>query len=371
MRTAVLEHAHESAAGERAPPPARPRRRPARARRRAHLPRRVARQFAAAAPIGLFLARRAPVRLRQRPLVRARGSRPRAGARRGLAGRRPPRRRRARRRDTRGRPGHRGRDGVRSTGCSTHAPAPGASSAAPCRSATAPDGRLARSVPRRDAPPPRLRGRAGRGRAVHARVRARPDRDLPAQRRGRLAPRQLGLLRARRLSGGRAPDAQPRRPAPSPATARSRSTTPATRAASAATAGPTASRSGCRLLTRRTRPRRRDALHVVQAEDIGDRKQAERELRQLADHDALTGLLNRRGFMDGLHRELRRMDRRGEYGALLVLDLDNFKLVNDTAGHMAGDQVLRTTAEVLRRRLRAPTSSAGWAGTSSPPSSST
>ncbi len=57
--------------------------------------------------------------------------------------------------------------------------------------------------------------------------------------------------------------------------------------------------------------------------------------------------------MDGLHRELRRMDRRGEYGALLVLDLDNFKLVNDTAGHLAGDQVLRTTADVLRRRLRA------------------
>ena len=92
---------------------------------------------------------------------------------------------------------------------------------------------------------------------------------------------------------------------------------------------------------------------IVQVEDIGDRKQTERELRLLADHDALTGLLNRRGFMDGLHRELRRMDRRGEYGALLVLDLDNFKLVNDTAGHLAGDEVLRTTAEVLRRRLRA------------------
>jgi diguanylate cyclase (GGDEF)-like protein/PAS domain S-box-containing protein len=92
---------------------------------------------------------------------------------------------------------------------------------------------------------------------------------------------------------------------------------------------------------------------VLQVEDIGDRKQTERELRLLADHDALTGLLNRRGFMDGLHRELRRMDRRGEYGALLVLDLDNFKLVNDTAGHLAGDEVLRTTAEVLRRRLRA------------------
>jgi diguanylate cyclase (GGDEF)-like protein/PAS domain S-box-containing protein len=93
--------------------------------------------------------------------------------------------------------------------------------------------------------------------------------------------------------------------------------------------------------------------YVLQIEDIGDRKQTERELRRLADHDGLTGLLNRRGFMEGLRRELRRMERKDEYGALLLLDLDNFKLVNDTAGHLAGDQVLRTTAEVLRRRLRA------------------
>ena len=93
--------------------------------------------------------------------------------------------------------------------------------------------------------------------------------------------------------------------------------------------------------------------YVVQVEDIGDRKQTERELRRLADHDSLTGLLNRRGFMEGLRRELRRMERRREYGALVLLDLDNFKTVNDTAGHLVGDQVLRATAEVLRRRLRA------------------
>jgi len=93
--------------------------------------------------------------------------------------------------------------------------------------------------------------------------------------------------------------------------------------------------------------------YVLQVEDIGDRKQTERELRRLADHDSLTGLLNRRGFMEGLRRELRRMERKGEYGALVLLDLDNFKLVNDTAGHLAGDHVLRATAEVLRRRLRA------------------
>lgn len=92
--------------------------------------------------------------------------------------------------------------------------------------------------------------------------------------------------------------------------------------------------------------------YVVQIEDISNRKQTEHELRRLADHDPLTGLLNRRGFMEGLRRELRRMERNGEYGALLLLDLDNFKVVNDSAGHPAGDQVLRTTADLLRRRLR-------------------
>jgi diguanylate cyclase (GGDEF)-like protein/PAS domain S-box-containing protein len=100
-------------------------------------------------------------------------------------------------------------------------------------------------------------------------------------------------------------------------------------------------------------PDAKPLYYVLQVEDIGDRKQTERELRRLADHDSLTGLLNRRGFMEGLRRELRRMERKGEYGALVLLDLDNFKTVNDTAGHLAGDQVLRATAEVLRRRLRA------------------
>jgi diguanylate cyclase (GGDEF)-like protein/PAS domain S-box-containing protein len=98
---------------------------------------------------------------------------------------------------------------------------------------------------------------------------------------------------------------------------------------------------------------REPLYYVVQVEDIGDRKQTESELRLLADHDSLTGLLNRRGFMEGMARELHRMERNGEYGALLLLDLDNFKLVNDTAGHPVGDQVLRSTADVLRGRLRA------------------
>ena len=100
-------------------------------------------------------------------------------------------------------------------------------------------------------------------------------------------------------------------------------------------------------------PDGKSLYYVLQVEDIGDHKQTERELRRLADQDSLTGLLNWRGFMEGLRRELRRMERKGEYGALVLLDLDNFKTVNDTAGHLAGDQVLRATADVLRRRLRA------------------
>jgi len=93
-------------------------------------------------------------------------------------------------------------------------------------------------------------------------------------------------------------------------------------------------------------------FHVVQIENIADRKRTERKLRRLADHDALTWLLNRRSFLECVHDELDRVPGTGETGAMLLLDLDNFKRVNDTKGHAAGDAVLRTTADVLRQRLR-------------------
>lgn len=96
----------------------------------------------------------------------------------------------------------------------------------------------------------------------------------------------------------------------------------------------------------------RPLYFVAQIEDITTRKLAERELQHLADHDPLTGLLNRRRFNEELERELARARRYGGRAALLVIDVDRFKLVNDSLGHRAGDDVLRAVAETLRRRLR-------------------
>jgi diguanylate cyclase (GGDEF)-like protein/PAS domain S-box-containing protein len=87
--------------------------------------------------------------------------------------------------------------------------------------------------------------------------------------------------------------------------------------------------------------------------DITARKQMETELQQLSVRDPLTGLLNRRGFDDALLRQIAHVDRYGPDGALLILDLDGLKRLNDTQGHDAGDHALVATADLLRRRLRA------------------
>jgi diguanylate cyclase (GGDEF)-like protein/PAS domain S-box-containing protein len=86
--------------------------------------------------------------------------------------------------------------------------------------------------------------------------------------------------------------------------------------------------------------------------DVTETRGLEDRLRYLADHDALTGLINRRRFEEELERHLVVGRRYGMTGALLVLDLDGFKAVNDTHGHRAGDHVLCAVAEALRRRLR-------------------
>ncbi|HWI73075.1 MAG TPA: diguanylate cyclase, partial [Baekduia sp.] len=94
-------------------------------------------------------------------------------------------------------------------------------------------------------------------------------------------------------------------------------------------------------------------LHLLgQMQDVTERREYEARLRHLADHDPLTGLLNRRGFEGALSAHVARSRRYGPAGALLVLDLDGFKTVNDTRGHHVGDELLVEIAEALRERLR-------------------
>jgi diguanylate cyclase (GGDEF)-like protein/PAS domain S-box-containing protein len=94
-------------------------------------------------------------------------------------------------------------------------------------------------------------------------------------------------------------------------------------------------------------------LVVLQAVDISERKRFERQLRHVAEHDALTGLQSRRRFEDELRREAARLRRHGGHACLLLMDLDGFKEVNDAFGHSAGDQLLVQIAAALTRSLRA------------------
>jgi diguanylate cyclase (GGDEF)-like protein/PAS domain S-box-containing protein len=91
---------------------------------------------------------------------------------------------------------------------------------------------------------------------------------------------------------------------------------------------------------------------VTQVQDISERRELARRLEYFVDHDFLTGLFNRRHFEQELSRETERVARYGAPGAVLVIDLDNFKDVNDTFGHKAGDDVLKGVAGLLRQRLR-------------------
>lgn len=86
--------------------------------------------------------------------------------------------------------------------------------------------------------------------------------------------------------------------------------------------------------------------------DITKRRALEREMRRLATTDPLTGLVNRRFFFNQVTRELERFRRYAKSAALLMLDLDSFKRINDTRGHAAGDAVLQHFAIVARQSLR-------------------
>jgi diguanylate cyclase (GGDEF)-like protein len=102
------------------------------------------------------------------------------------------------------------------------------------------------------------------------------------------------------------------------------------------------------------------ALAKLDAEDreivLGRLRKAERtetELRYLADHDSLTGLLDRRRFRGELDQYVSFSARYGGQGAVMIVDIDGLKAVNDTLGHQAGDNLIRQVAETLRERVRA------------------
>ncbi|WP_416139617.1 EAL domain-containing protein [Halomonas sp. HK25] len=92
--------------------------------------------------------------------------------------------------------------------------------------------------------------------------------------------------------------------------------------------------------------------YVATFSDLTERKAAEHEIHQLAFYDPLTGLPNRRLLLDRLEGTLKDSVRTGQFGALMFLDLDHFKRVNDTLGHHAGDQLLQRIAERLGEVLR-------------------
>ena len=91
---------------------------------------------------------------------------------------------------------------------------------------------------------------------------------------------------------------------------------------------------------------------LAQAQDITDRRRYEAQLQHMADHDPLTGLLNRRAFERELRDHVARTTRYGAAGAALMIDLDHFKYYNDTLGHQAGDELIARVASALARRLR-------------------
>jgi diguanylate cyclase (GGDEF)-like protein/PAS domain S-box-containing protein len=86
--------------------------------------------------------------------------------------------------------------------------------------------------------------------------------------------------------------------------------------------------------------------------DISDRKLMEQELKLLASHDSLTGLLNRHELMKRMDHDLSRASRYGQPLSILLLDVDHFKPINDHHGHQVGDHVLKQLGQLLIENIR-------------------
>jgi diguanylate cyclase (GGDEF)-like protein/PAS domain S-box-containing protein len=108
----------------------------------------------------------------------------------------------------------------------------------------------------------------------------------------------------------------------------------------------------CDMRGRALDPHRVDEGSIFVFIDISARKEREQRIQHLADHDALTGLLNRRLLEDRLQQAINLARRNEAMVAVMLIDLDGFKAVNDRFGHLMGDYVLRTVAKRLRDCVR-------------------
>jgi diguanylate cyclase (GGDEF)-like protein/PAS domain S-box-containing protein len=94
-----------------------------------------------------------------------------------------------------------------------------------------------------------------------------------------------------------------------------------------------------------------ESRRIVRLRDLTDEQRTQRKIGKLANFDALTGLPNRTQFRDRLLRAMTEADRHGRTTALLLLDLDRFKVINDSLGHESGDRLLVQVAQVLTANL--------------------